>query len=106
MTDKRHEFVILPAGEMQRKYGMYAENYQPQPIDPAEVPPDLHDLIPWAERFGVGCDLTRHDVGAKTPQQDKNALSDALRGRHARIAGWLNSLLPEDGSRRKPTHAE
>lgn len=77
---------------MQRKYGLYAENYPRIHIDPAEVPPDLHDLIPMAERYGVSCDITRHDLGEKTTQVDKDELSLRLRGRHDRINEWLNSL--------------
>lgn len=106
MGEERREFEVLPAGEMQQKYGLYAENYRPVRLDPAEVPSDLRDLIPWAERFGVSCDITRHDVGEKTSQQDKDALSDALRGRHARINEWLNASLPLDGSIGQPSVAE
>jgi hypothetical protein len=49
-------------------------------------------LIPLAEKFGVSCDVTRHDLGSKTSQADKDALSLALRGRHDRISSWLNEL--------------
>jgi hypothetical protein len=92
VADERREFEILPVDQMQREYGFYAENYPPIHIDPAEVPPDLHDLIPLAERYGITCDITRHDLGDKTSQADKDALSLHLRGRHDRINEWLNSL--------------
>lgn len=106
MSEEPEEFEVLPTSEMQQKHGMNAESYQPIRIDPSKVPADLRDLIPWAERFGIGCDVTRHDIGRRTSQKDKDALSDALRGRHARIEAWLNSLLPEDGSDRTWTEVE
>jgi hypothetical protein len=92
VPDEPREFEILPAAEMQRKYGLYAENYPPIHIDPADVPGDLHDLIPLAERFGVTCDITRHDLGDRTSQADKDDLTRRLRGRHDRINEWLNTL--------------
>jgi hypothetical protein len=106
MIGEPHEFEILPAAEMQRKYGMYAENCSPIHLDPFEVPTDLQDLIPWAERFGISCDITRHDLGYKTSQEDKDALSNAIRGRHARINDWLNDSLTLDGRSRELSEAE
>ena len=88
------------------QYGMYAENNRPLRLDPSKVPPDLHDLIPWAERFGVSCDITRHDLGERTSQQDKDALSNVLRGRHARINEWTYASLPLDGSLPEVTDEE
>jgi len=92
LADERRNWEILPAGEMQRKYGLYAENYPPIHIDPSDVPPDLHDLIPLAERFGIKCDITRHDLGAKTNQAEKDELSRRLRGRHDRVNEWVCSF--------------
>ena len=63
MNEPGGEFEILPAAEMQHKYELYAEKVPSIRIDPAEVPPDLGNLIPLAERFGVTFDLTRHDLG-------------------------------------------
>lgn len=98
MHEEPHEFEILPADEMQRKYGLYAENRTKVKIDPSDVPVDLRELIPFAEKFGVICDITRHDLGGKVTQKEKDELSDALRGKHARINEWLNSFHPADGS--------
>lgn len=99
MPDDRREFEIGPAGEMQKKYGWYAENHPAIRIDPSEVPKDLRDLIPLAQRFGITCDVTRHDLGEKTSQADKDELSRQLRGRHDRINDWLNSLAFDSGNR-------
>src|SRR5690606_2213101 len=50
--------------------------------------------------------ITRHDVGDKTSQEDKDALSAALRGRHDRIKEWMNESLPLDGSERSWSDAQ
>jgi hypothetical protein len=88
-------FEVGPAGEMQIKYGWYAENWQEPKLDPTTVPPNLQDLIPFAQRWGVLCDITRHDVADKASPTELAKLSDALRGRHKDINDWLNSLPRE-----------
>ena len=98
MTDKSNEYEVSTGAELQRKYGLYAERRAVVRINPNDVPEDLRDLITLAEFFGVICDITRHDLGQKTTQKEKDDLTEALRGRHDRINEWLNSYFPEDGS--------
>ena len=102
MADDWEKFEVGPAAELQKKHGLYIENYPPIHIDPADVPPDLRDLIPLAERFGIQCDITRHDLGDKTSQADKDELTRRLRGRHDRINDWLNSLGLQSGNEASP----
>jgi hypothetical protein len=106
MDKELREFDVMPSADMQSKGGMYAENWQPLQIDASEVPEDLRDLIPWAAKFGVTCDITRHDVGDKTPQTEKDRLSEVLRGRHARIGEWLNENFPFDVGPREVSVAQ
>lgn len=87
---KTEDFEILPAGEMQEKYQLYAENRPSISLDTRKVPEKLRHLIPLAEKFGVGCDITRHDLGSKTSTQEKQNLSAALKDWHAYIAKWIN----------------
>lgn len=89
-SSKTEEFEILPAGEMQRKYSMYAENRPQISLDPENVPERLRHLIPLAEKFGVSCDITRHDLGYETSDEEKRQLGAALAGWHRDIAKWLN----------------
>jgi hypothetical protein len=81
---------ILPAGEMQEKYGLVAENRPVIQLDSSKVPADLQDLIPHAEKWGIGDDIIRGDFQAKATDSDKQALQAALKGRNARITAWLD----------------
>ena len=50
---------ILPSKQMQEKYGLYAENRPDIKIDPMQVPENLRDLIPMAQKWGVSDDIIR-----------------------------------------------
>lgn len=90
MTDNPpEEFEILPSGEMQEKYGLYAESRPKITLEVNQVPASLHDLIPLAETYGVRDDIRRHDLGDKTTDADKQKLSTTLKGRHPAIYRWL-----------------
>jgi len=56
------------------------------------VPPDLVDLIPLAEKWGIGDDLLREEMQARATVAEKQAMGDALKDRHARITAWLDSF--------------
>jgi len=56
------------------------------------VPPDLVDLIPFAEKWGIGDDVLRNEMRERVTDAEKQALTDALAGRHARITAWLDSF--------------
>jgi hypothetical protein len=82
---------VLPAHELQRRYGLYAENRPAIRLDPARVPAHLHDLIPLAETWGIGDDLIRFDFQQKAPEAAKRELMTALEGRAAQVQQWLDS---------------
>jgi len=83
---------VGPADVMKRRYGWTAENWKPPVLRQDVVPPNLHDLIPLAGRFGVTCDVTRHDVAAKATDAELDALKEELRGRHEEIWDFLYSI--------------
>jgi len=84
---------------------MDGENFVPQVIDPDEVPHDLRDLIPWAERFGIGSNVIPDDVAENMSRAEWDALSQALKGRHEQIEKWLNECYLEDGTLGESTEA-
>jgi hypothetical protein len=91
----RHEFDVGPAGEMQRKYGWYAENRPVIVVNRDEVPPHLQDLIPYVERWAISCDVTRCDYFEKTPEEDIRAFARAVAPRSDEINDWLDTF-PKD----------
>lgn len=56
------------------------------------VPPDLVDLIPLAETWGISDDVLRDEMQERATAAEKQAMGDALMNRHARITAWLDSL--------------
>jgi hypothetical protein len=80
---------VLPAGEMRRKYGLYAENRPAIKLDPNRVPEPLRALIPLAERFGISDDLLREDFFAKTPKRELSRLKQTLAEYDKFLDEWL-----------------
>ena len=82
MAKKKHKtdanWEVLPAGEMRRKYGLYAENRPLIKLVPERVPEPLRKLIPLAEKFGISDDLIREDFFAKTPKTELKQLKMSL----------------------------
>src|SRR5262245_60512652 len=83
------EFELLPAGEMRAKYGLTAENRPTIKLDAAKVPVTLRSLIPVAEQFGIGDDLIREDVVAKTPPTEIEAMRRAVEAHADAFDEWL-----------------
>ncbi|HEY3011299.1 MAG TPA: hypothetical protein VGJ36_01035 [Gemmatimonadales bacterium] len=83
---------IAPAGELQRKYRLYAENRPVVRLDPERVPPYLRHLVPLAEKWGIGDDIIRNDYIAKAEAREKRELHDALYQPFEQITEWLNSF--------------
>lgn len=61
-------------------------------LDSTQVPADLRDLVPLAEKWGIGDDVDRSDLQARASQTEKDALKAALTGRNKRITQWLDSF--------------
>jgi hypothetical protein len=86
-SDERWE--VLPAGEMRRKYGLYAANRPVIRLNPMRVPEALRSLIPLAEKFGISDDLIREDVFAQTPKSEITRLKRTLAEYEDLLDGWL-----------------
>jgi hypothetical protein len=83
---------ILPSVVMKEKYGLYAENRPTIRLDSSKVPEPLRDLIPMAEKWGIGDDIIRADFEEKATEKDKGEFQNALRGRTADVTAWLDSF--------------
>ena len=92
MADNRGEFDIGPAHELQRKYGLYAENRPVIRVEIADVPPALRDLIPFVERWAIPCDITRHDYFDKQPEADLREFARVVGRREKAVNAWLDTI--------------
>ena len=83
---------IAPAGVFKKKYNLTAENRPVIKINPLNVPSNLRDLIPMAEKWGIGDDIIRDDFEEKAMDAEKEELRTQLAGRTKEITDWLDSF--------------
>ncbi len=83
---------VLPAKKMQKKYGLYAENRPEIKLDKQKIPKDLHNLIPYAEKWGIRDDIIRADFEKKSSESDKAKLKNALKGHIKKTNEWLDTF--------------
>ena len=83
---------IAPAADLQKHFGLYAENRPIVKLDPAHVPAHLRHIVPLAEKWGIGDDIIRNDVINKSSSVERRELHDALYEPFEDITVWLNSF--------------
>jgi hypothetical protein len=86
--------AIRSATELQEEYGLYCEDYKPEEIDAAQVPEHLRDLIPMAQKWGIGDDIIRSDCEDKSTEKERTEFQKVLRGRTEEVESWLDSAPP------------
>jgi hypothetical protein len=89
LYERTPSFEISPASEMRAKYGLYAENRPLIRLEPSAVPPALQHLIPLAEQFGIGDDLIRTDLVAKTPGFELAKMRQSVESLADEFDAWL-----------------
>jgi hypothetical protein len=52
----------------------------------------LRDLIPLAERWGIGDDTLRQEIWDEATPEEKEGLKAGLKGRTEEISNWLDEL--------------
>jgi hypothetical protein len=95
LTRRDRRSAIAPASELQREYGLYAENRPVIRLDPARVPSHLRHLVPLAEKWGIGDDIIRNDYIDKASETEKRELHDAFYEPFEQLTEWLDSFGKE-----------
>jgi hypothetical protein len=71
-------------------------------LDSSKVPADLRDLVPLAQRWGIGDDEVRSNRVQKATEAERSELRAAFGPRQARITEWLDSFgqapMPEEAA--------
>jgi len=71
-------------------------------LDPGKVPADLRDLVPLAQRWGIGDDGVRFERVRKATEAERSELRAAFGPRQARVTEWLDSFgqgpMPEEAA--------
>ena len=90
--DARRRRDIASGSELQKHFGLYAENRQILTLDPAQVPANLRHMVALAEKWGIGDDIIRNDLIDKSSDAAKRELHDAMYAPFEEITEWLNSF--------------
>lgn len=61
-------------------------------LDPAKVPVHLQELIPLAEKWGIGDDVERGEFIERASPEERQALRSAVAPYQAPITAWLDSF--------------
>jgi hypothetical protein len=80
---------IAPAHVLQRHYDLFAENRPVTRLDAGRVPAHLRDLIPLAEKWGIGDDIVRFDVEEKSSAAERDELLREVGPRVDEVEVWL-----------------
>ncbi|HEX6433398.1 MAG TPA: hypothetical protein VFZ87_04125 [Gemmatimonadales bacterium] len=71
-------------------------------LNPDNVPEDLRDLVPLAQRWGIGDDVVRSERVEKSSEAERSQLKAAFAPRSARITAWLDSfgqgVMPDEAA--------
>ncbi len=71
-------------------------------LDSAKVPEDLRDLVPFAQRWGIGDDVARSERVQTATAAERSELRAAFSPRQARITAWLDSfgkgVMPDEAA--------
>lgn len=71
-------------------------------LDAVKVPADLRDLVPLAQRWGIGDDVARAERLQKATAAERAELRAAFGPRQAQITAWLDSfgqgVMPDEAA--------
>jgi hypothetical protein len=85
---------IAPADVLQRRYNLYAENRPVIRLDATRVPVHLRDLIPLAEKWGIGDDIIRFDFIETSAAADQQELLREVGPWFDEVEAWLATADP------------
>lgn len=88
---------IYDARQLQEQLGLYCANRPTITLDPAKVPAEFRDLIPLAEKWGIGDDIIRGDCVDKATRAERDELKRAVGPREDAISNWTQAALDEPG---------
>jgi hypothetical protein len=84
-------YDIVTTRDAQELHGCNAEHRPVILVEPSEVPEHLQALIPYAERWAIPCDPTRHDYFDKQPEADITEFYFSVEPHRDLVREWLDS---------------
>jgi hypothetical protein len=93
--DSRRYFDFGPDPELQQQYDGHLRCQPATRVLAEDVPPELRDLIPFAERWAIPCDVARQTYLRNQPEADVREFVRVISRREKRINDWLEA--PEEG---------
>jgi hypothetical protein len=86
-NDENYELVSI--GDLKQRPEHRPENQPPISLNPTRVPPELHDLIPLAERWGNPDDTVRDILIESASRDEQLELKARVRAANELLDNWL-----------------
>ena len=96
MNDDEIHLYDIRTNEEWRRLGATAENRPTITVNRADVPEQFQHLIPYVERWAIGCDVIRGDYFDKQPQADIDAFYQAVLPHLDALNKWVDTLPRND----------
>jgi hypothetical protein len=93
--DKIKSYDVRTNAEWQ-SLGFTAENRPTVTVTVSDVPESFRHLIPFVERWAIGCDVIRGDYFSKQPQVDVDAFYQAVLPHLDALNAWVDTLPCSD----------
>ncbi len=94
-SDEIKLYDVRTNAEWQR-LGYTAENRPKVTLTSSDVPESFRHLIPFVERWAIGCDVIRGDYFSKQPQADIDAFYQAVLPHLDALNEWVDTLPRSD----------
>lgn len=87
--EDRSSFEVVSVGEARARFGFGPDQRPILRLDPQRVPPNLHDLIPLAEKWGIADDLVREACASNAEAGELDELVKRVKMREDELDEWL-----------------
>jgi hypothetical protein len=81
-------------GVQRIRYQQKQKKFERYDMDLANIPEDLHDIIPYAKKFGMVDSQERLKHQDEIPPEQKRNFALAVRGKEDEILDWLRGIYP------------
>jgi hypothetical protein len=89
MSDEEIHLYDIRTNEEWRRLGATAENRPTITVNRADVPEQFQHLIPYVERWAIGCDVIRGDYFDKQPQTDIDDFYETILPHWEALTAWV-----------------
>jgi hypothetical protein len=88
---RKRKFQVVTAGTLKKEHVPRTKAHTVA-LDTARIPSSLHELIPYAEKWGVSDDTIREELLTSTPPRQLRDVLDKVTELAAPLSEWLGGI--------------